>query len=89
MRVVLSAFFSECHFPFFLFCRELHAVLQSAAYTQGDNHGHFEGGVKLGVGAFNLVSQKMHRLLLPGNRVPESVKVAVKRETRKVFRTGS
>nr|XP_019936188.1 PREDICTED: tetratricopeptide repeat protein 39A [Paralichthys olivaceus] len=36
--------------------KELHTVLQSAGYTHGDNHGHFEGGVKLGVGAFNLVS---------------------------------
>ncbi|KAG7266273.1 hypothetical protein CRUP_005888 [Coryphaenoides rupestris] len=35
--------------------KELHAVLQSSGYTQGDNHGHFEGGVKLGVGAFNLM----------------------------------
>uniref|UniRef100_A0A8D3C1B0 Tetratricopeptide repeat domain 39A n=1 Tax=Scophthalmus maximus TaxID=52904 RepID=A0A8D3C1B0_SCOMX len=33
---------------------ELHNVL-SAGYTHGDNHGHFEGGVKLGVGAFNLM----------------------------------
>uniref|UniRef100_A0A8D3CV25 Tetratricopeptide repeat domain 39A n=1 Tax=Scophthalmus maximus TaxID=52904 RepID=A0A8D3CV25_SCOMX len=31
---------------------ELH---NSAGYTHGDNHGHFEGGVKLGVGAFNLM----------------------------------
>uniref|UniRef100_A0A8C6SAS7 Tetratricopeptide repeat domain 39A n=1 Tax=Neogobius melanostomus TaxID=47308 RepID=A0A8C6SAS7_9GOBI len=35
--------------------KELHSVLQSTAYTQADNHGHFEGGVKLGVGAFNLM----------------------------------
>uniref|UniRef100_A0A7N6FLY2 Tetratricopeptide repeat domain 39A n=1 Tax=Anabas testudineus TaxID=64144 RepID=A0A7N6FLY2_ANATE len=35
--------------------KELHTVLQSAGYTHGDNHGHFEGGVKLGVGAFNLM----------------------------------
>ncbi|KAG7230779.1 hypothetical protein INR49_019593 [Caranx melampygus] len=35
--------------------QELHTVLQSAGYTHGDNHGHFEGGVKLGVGAFNLM----------------------------------
>lgn len=40
------------------FSRELHTVLQSAGYTNGDNHGHFEGGVKLGIGAFNLVSAK-------------------------------
>lgn len=39
--------------------RELHTVLQSAGYTHGDNHGHFEGGVKLGVGAFNLVSRML------------------------------
>ncbi|XP_036410489.1 tetratricopeptide repeat protein 39A-like [Megalops cyprinoides] len=35
--------------------KELHNVLQSSGYTQGDNHGHFEGGVKLGVGSFNLM----------------------------------
>uniref|UniRef100_A0A672I4F5 Tetratricopeptide repeat domain 39A n=1 Tax=Salarias fasciatus TaxID=181472 RepID=A0A672I4F5_SALFA len=35
--------------------KELHTVLQSAGYTHSDNHGHFEGGVKLGVGAFNLM----------------------------------
>ncbi|RXM30548.1 Tetratricopeptide repeat protein 39A [Acipenser ruthenus] len=34
--------------------RELHNIVQSAQYTQGDSHSHFEGGVKLGVGAFNL-----------------------------------
>uniref|UniRef100_A0AAQ4S0Y2 Tetratricopeptide repeat domain 39A n=1 Tax=Gasterosteus aculeatus aculeatus TaxID=481459 RepID=A0AAQ4S0Y2_GASAC len=35
--------------------KELHTVLHSSGYTQGENHGHFEGGVKLGVGAFNLM----------------------------------
>ncbi|KAG9350862.1 hypothetical protein JZ751_024751 [Albula glossodonta] len=35
--------------------KELHTVLQSASYVHGDNHGHFEGGVNLGVGAFNLM----------------------------------
>ncbi|XP_042336896.1 tetratricopeptide repeat protein 39A [Plectropomus leopardus] len=35
--------------------KELHTVLQSSGYSHGDNHGHFEGGVKLGVGAFNLM----------------------------------
>uniref|UniRef100_A0A3B3TTF6 Tetratricopeptide repeat domain 39A n=1 Tax=Poecilia latipinna TaxID=48699 RepID=A0A3B3TTF6_9TELE len=35
--------------------KELHTVLKSTGYTHGDNHGHFEGGVKLGVGAFNLM----------------------------------
>uniref|UniRef100_A0AAY4CGE7 Tetratricopeptide repeat domain 39A n=1 Tax=Denticeps clupeoides TaxID=299321 RepID=A0AAY4CGE7_9TELE len=35
--------------------KELHAILKSSGYVQGDNHGHFEGGVKLGVGAFNLM----------------------------------
>ncbi|KAK1165136.1 tetratricopeptide repeat protein 39A isoform X2 [Acipenser oxyrinchus oxyrinchus] len=34
--------------------KELHNIVQSAQYTQGDSHSHFEGGVKLGVGAFNL-----------------------------------
>uniref|UniRef100_A0A673N2C9 Tetratricopeptide repeat protein 39A-like n=1 Tax=Sinocyclocheilus rhinocerous TaxID=307959 RepID=A0A673N2C9_9TELE len=40
--------------------KELHTVLKSASYVHGDNHGHFEGGVKLGVGAFNLVSALCH-----------------------------
>ncbi|XP_051965063.1 tetratricopeptide repeat protein 39A-like isoform X4 [Xyrauchen texanus] len=35
--------------------KELHTVLKSSVYVHGDNHGHFEGGVKLGVGAFNLM----------------------------------
>ncbi|XP_018609065.1 tetratricopeptide repeat protein 39A-like isoform X3 [Scleropages formosus] len=35
--------------------KELHAVLQSAGYAQGENHRHFEAGVKLGVGSFNLM----------------------------------
>ncbi|KAM9529934.1 tetratricopeptide repeat protein 39A-like isoform 1-T1 [Salvelinus alpinus] len=35
--------------------KELHTVLQSSTYVHGDNHGQFEGGVKLGVGAFNLM----------------------------------
>lgn len=35
--------------------KELHTVLKSPGYVHGDNHGHFEGGVKLGVGAFNLM----------------------------------
>ncbi|KAL4656066.1 tetratricopeptide repeat protein 39A-like isoform X3 [Arapaima gigas] len=35
--------------------RELHTVLQSAGYTRGENHHHFEAGVKLGVGSFNLM----------------------------------
>uniref|UniRef100_A0A8C1P4C3 Tetratricopeptide repeat domain 39A n=1 Tax=Cyprinus carpio TaxID=7962 RepID=A0A8C1P4C3_CYPCA len=35
--------------------KELHTVLKSSSYVQGDNHGHFEGGVKLGVGSFNLM----------------------------------
>ena len=36
--------------------RELDSLVQSSQYCQGENHRHFEGGVKLGVGAFNLVS---------------------------------
>ncbi|KPP69247.1 hypothetical protein Z043_112009, partial [Scleropages formosus] len=35
--------------------KELHAVLLSSTCVHGDSHGHFEGGVKLGVGAFNLM----------------------------------
>ncbi|KAJ8357705.1 hypothetical protein SKAU_G00204990 [Synaphobranchus kaupii] len=35
--------------------RELHAILQSSCYTQGENHRHFVGGVNLGVGSFNLM----------------------------------
>ncbi|XP_066547892.1 tetratricopeptide repeat protein 39A isoform X2 [Amia ocellicauda] len=34
--------------------KDLHTILQSPSYTQGENHCHFEGGVKLGVGAFSL-----------------------------------
>ena len=36
--------------------RELDNLVQSSQYCKGENHRHFEGGVKLGVGAFNLVS---------------------------------
>ncbi|XP_066499619.1 tetratricopeptide repeat protein 39A isoform X2 [Hoplias malabaricus] len=35
--------------------KDLHSVLKSSGYVQGENSGHFEGGVKLGVGAFNLM----------------------------------
>uniref|UniRef100_A0A8C8R985 Tetratricopeptide repeat domain 39A n=1 Tax=Pelusios castaneus TaxID=367368 RepID=A0A8C8R985_9SAUR len=34
--------------------RELDILIQSPNYVKGKNHLHFEGGVKLGVGAFNL-----------------------------------
>ncbi|XP_041133482.1 tetratricopeptide repeat protein 39A-like isoform X2 [Polyodon spathula] len=34
--------------------KELHSIVQSAQYTRGVSHSHFEGGVKLGMGAFNL-----------------------------------
>uniref|UniRef100_A0A8D0KI44 Tetratricopeptide repeat domain 39A n=1 Tax=Salvator merianae TaxID=96440 RepID=A0A8D0KI44_SALMN len=34
--------------------RELESLLHSPNYIKGENHHHFEGGVKLGVGAFNL-----------------------------------
>ncbi|XP_061488935.1 tetratricopeptide repeat protein 39A isoform X1 [Rhineura floridana] len=34
--------------------RELESVINSPNYVKGENHPHFEGGVKLGVGAFNL-----------------------------------
>ncbi|XP_029473733.1 tetratricopeptide repeat protein 39A isoform X2 [Rhinatrema bivittatum] len=34
--------------------RELHSLEQGSNYVKGENHCHFEGGVKLGVGAFNL-----------------------------------
>uniref|UniRef100_A0A2K5XV72 Tetratricopeptide repeat domain 39A n=1 Tax=Mandrillus leucophaeus TaxID=9568 RepID=A0A2K5XV72_MANLE len=36
--------------------KELDSLVQSSQYCKGENHPHFEGGVKLGVGAFNLVS---------------------------------
>ncbi|XP_023677179.1 tetratricopeptide repeat protein 39A isoform X2 [Paramormyrops kingsleyae] len=35
--------------------KELHTVLLSSSYIQGENHNHFEGGVNLGIGAFNLM----------------------------------
>ncbi|XP_042317244.1 tetratricopeptide repeat protein 39A isoform X1 [Sceloporus undulatus] len=34
--------------------RELDSLIHSPNYVKGENHAHFEGGVKLGVGAFNL-----------------------------------
>ncbi|XP_058159589.1 tetratricopeptide repeat protein 39A isoform X3 [Dasypus novemcinctus] len=34
--------------------KELDSLVQSSQYSKGENHRHFEGGVKLGVGAFNL-----------------------------------
>uniref|UniRef100_A0A670IAQ0 Tetratricopeptide repeat domain 39A n=1 Tax=Podarcis muralis TaxID=64176 RepID=A0A670IAQ0_PODMU len=34
--------------------RELDSLIHSPHYVKGENHPHFEGGVKLGVGAFNL-----------------------------------
>ncbi|KAB1268011.1 Tetratricopeptide repeat protein 39A [Camelus dromedarius] len=34
--------------------KELDSLMQSSQYCKGENHRHFEGGVKLGVGAFNL-----------------------------------
>ncbi|XP_053549467.1 tetratricopeptide repeat protein 39A [Bombina bombina] len=34
--------------------KELHSLQQNANYAKGESHCHFEGGVKLGVGAFNL-----------------------------------
>ncbi|XP_030679750.1 tetratricopeptide repeat protein 39A isoform X1 [Nomascus leucogenys] len=34
--------------------KELDSLVQSSRYCKGENHPHFEGGVKLGVGAFNL-----------------------------------
>ncbi|XP_068949126.1 tetratricopeptide repeat protein 39A-like isoform X1 [Petaurus breviceps papuanus] len=34
--------------------KELDNLVQSSSYSKGENHSHFEGGVKLGVGAFNL-----------------------------------
>ncbi|XP_038307948.1 tetratricopeptide repeat protein 39A isoform X7 [Canis lupus familiaris] len=34
--------------------KELDNLVQSSQYCKGENHRHFEGGVKLGVGAFNL-----------------------------------
>lgn len=37
--------------------RELDSLVQSSQYCKGESHRHFEGGVKLGVGAFNLVSR--------------------------------
>ncbi|XP_037058695.1 tetratricopeptide repeat protein 39A isoform X5 [Peromyscus leucopus] len=33
---------------------ELDSLVQSSQYCRGESHRHFEGGVKLGVGAFNL-----------------------------------
>ncbi|XP_061488938.1 tetratricopeptide repeat protein 39A isoform X4 [Rhineura floridana] len=38
--------------------RELESVINSPNYVKGENHPHFEGGVKLGVGAFNLAIRR-------------------------------
>lgn len=46
--------------------RELDSLVQSSQYCKGENHRHFEGGVKLGVGAFNLVSGSALHLLSAG-----------------------
>ncbi|KAJ8270123.1 hypothetical protein GJAV_G00110620, partial [Gymnothorax javanicus] len=35
--------------------KELHSMLQTRGPTQGENHRHFESGVNLGMGAFNLM----------------------------------
>lgn len=63
-------FRSRDHFPMCLcvLCafRELHTVLKSSDYVHGQSHGHFEGGVKLGVGAFNLVSVVVGKLQTHG-----------------------
>lgn len=53
---LLDFFFSFMSFCVLCAFRELHTILKSSDYIHGQNHGHFEGGVKLGVGAFNLVS---------------------------------
>uniref|UniRef100_A0A674PRP9 Tetratricopeptide repeat domain 39A n=1 Tax=Takifugu rubripes TaxID=31033 RepID=A0A674PRP9_TAKRU len=50
--------------------KELHTVLNSSAYSQGHNHGHFEGGVKLGVGAFNLVSRRLNISMNKNHKIP-------------------
>ncbi|GCB74364.1 hypothetical protein scyTo_0003454 [Scyliorhinus torazame] len=34
--------------------KELLNIVQSSNYTKGENYSHFEGGVQLGIGAFNL-----------------------------------
>lgn len=38
----------------YLTYKELHSLEQCSNYVKGENHCHFEGGIKLGVGAFNL-----------------------------------
>ncbi|XP_054996844.1 tetratricopeptide repeat protein 39A isoform X9 [Sorex araneus] len=44
--------------------KELDSLVQSAQYCQGESHQHFEGGVKLGVGAFNLTLSMMPTRIL-------------------------
>ncbi|XP_072420349.1 tetratricopeptide repeat protein 39A [Chiloscyllium punctatum] len=38
----------------FMIYKELHNFLQSSLFIKGPNHSHLEGGVSLGIGAFNL-----------------------------------
>ncbi|XP_041033310.1 tetratricopeptide repeat protein 39A [Carcharodon carcharias] len=38
----------------FMIYKELHNFLQSNLFSKGPNHSHLEGGVSLGIGAFNL-----------------------------------
>ncbi|XP_067893250.1 tetratricopeptide repeat protein 39A isoform X1 [Heterodontus francisci] len=38
----------------YLTYKELLNIVQSSNYTKGESHSHFEGGVQLGIGAFNL-----------------------------------
>ncbi|GCB60196.1 hypothetical protein scyTo_0011089 [Scyliorhinus torazame] len=38
----------------FMIYKELHNFLQSSLFSKGPNHAHLEGGVSLGIGAFNL-----------------------------------
>ncbi|GAB1289942.1 Tetratricopeptide repeat protein 39A [Apodemus speciosus] len=44
--------------------KELDSLVQSSQYSKGESHRHFEGGVKLGVGAFNLAMPSTHPLPL-------------------------
>ncbi|XP_048377720.1 tetratricopeptide repeat protein 39A isoform X2 [Stegostoma tigrinum] len=38
----------------FMIYKELHNFLQSSLFIKGPNHSHLEGGISLGIGAFNL-----------------------------------
>ncbi|XP_048474064.1 tetratricopeptide repeat protein 39A isoform X2 [Rhincodon typus] len=55
----------------FMIYKDLHNFLQSDLFNKGPNHSHLEGGISLGIGAFNLeygLSQLHDGVLVPNLR---------------------